>query len=174
MPRLRVTASLSLLALVVAVGGVQWLCDLTYTNADWPAAVHRPVTAHLMRHNNEHPRHAPVVARPRYEPSQAQAAITPAAPPGSEPTLVPVSTPDASLPTSQMEDHAVGNVVLHLTVDGQGHVTHAAVAQSSGDSMLDANALAIAQRWRFAVPADHPQGISGDLPLRFSGESTHM
>jgi len=68
-----------------------------------------------------------------------------------------------------MEDHAVGDVVLHLTVDGQGEVTHAAIAQSSGDSVLDSNALAIAQRWRFAVPADHPQGISGDLPMRFDG-----
>ncbi|GLQ93838.1 energy transducer TonB family protein [Dyella acidisoli] len=171
MPRLRITASLSLLALVIGVGGVQWLSDQTYTHVDWPVTVHRPMTAQLMRRNNEHAKHAPAVVRPRYEPSQAQAAITPAAPPSTEPTLVPVSTPAASLPTSQMEDHAVGNVVLHLTVDGQGQVTRAAVAQSSGDSVLDANALAIAQRWRFAVPADHPQGISGDLPLRFSGES---
>ena len=83
--------------------------------------------------------------------------------------MLSVSTPAASLPTSQMEDHAVGHVVLHLTVDGQGEVTHAAIAQSSGDSVLDANALAIAQRWRFAVPADHPQGVSGDLPMRFDG-----
>lgn len=168
MPRLRVTASLSLLALVISVGGVQWLCDQTYTHVDWPVAVHRPVTAQWMR-RTEHPRHVAQVVRPHYEPSQAEAVAAPVTPPSSESTLVPVSTPAASLPTSQMEDHAVGNVVLHLTVDGQGEVTHAAIAQSSGDSVLDSNAMAIAQRWRFAVPADHPQGISGDLPMRFDG-----
>jgi len=169
MPRLRVTASLSLLALVIGVGGVQWLCDQTYTHVDWPVAVHRPMTAQWVRHAAGHPRQAPPVVRPHYEPSHAEAVAAPVAPSSSEPTLVPVSTPAASLPTSQMEDHAVGDVVLHLTVDGQGEVTHASIAQSSGDSMLDSNALAIAQRWRFAVPADHPQGISGDLPMRFDG-----
>jgi protein TonB len=168
MPRLRVTASLSLLALVVGVGGVQWLSDQTYAHVDWPVAVHRPVTAQWVR-RAEHPKRVAQVVRPRYEPSQAEAVAASVAPSSSAPTLVPVSTPAASLPTSQMEDHAVGNVVLHLTVDGQGAVTHAAIAQSSGDSVLDANALAIAQRWRFAVPADHPQGISGDLPMRFDG-----
>jgi periplasmic protein TonB len=85
-----------------------------------------------------------------------------------------VSMPVSSLPTSRTEDHAIGNLVLHLTIDGQGQVTRAAIAQSSGDSVLDANALAIAQRWRFAVPADHPQGLSGDLPLRFAGDSAQV
>jgi protein TonB len=174
MPRLRVTAGLSLLALVIGVGGVQWLCDQTYTRVDWPVAVHRPLAAQWVRHAAVHPKRAPPVVRPHDEPSQAEAVAAPVAASSGEPTLVPVATPAASLPTSQMEDHAVGNVVLHLTVDGQGEVTHAAVAQSSGDSVLDANALAIAQRWRFAVPADHPQGISGDLPLRFAGQSVHM
>ncbi|HET7329427.1 energy transducer TonB [Dyella sp.] len=168
MPRLRVTASLSLLALVIGVGGVQWLSEQTYAHVDWPVAVHRPVTTQWVR-RAEHPRRVARVVRPRYEASQAEAVAAPVAPSSSAPTLVPVSTPAASLPTSQMEDHAVGNVVLHLTVDGQGEVTHAAIAQSSGDSVLDSNALAIAQRWRFAVPADHPQGISGDLPMRFDG-----
>jgi protein TonB len=168
MPRLRVTTSLSLLALVIGVGGVQWLSEQTYAHVDWPVAMHRPVTAQWVR-RTEHPKRVAQVVRPRYEPSQAEAVAAAVAPSSSERTLVPVSTPAASLPTSQMEDHAVGNVVLHLTVDGQGAVTHAAVAQSSGDSVLDANALAIAQRWRFAVPADHPQGISGDLPMRFDG-----
>jgi protein TonB len=73
-----------------------------------------------------------------------------------------------------MEHHAIGSVVLHLTVDGQGQVTAASVAQSSGDDILDTNAMDIARRWRFAVPADHPQGLSGDLPMRFTGESAQI
>jgi protein TonB len=32
----------------------------------------------------------------------------------------------------------------------------------------------IARRWRFAVPVDHPQGLSGDLPMRFTGESAQI
>jgi periplasmic protein TonB len=171
MPRLRTTASLSLLALAIGVGGTQWLSEQTYAPVDWPVAIHRPLMAHATRHALERPQHAALIARPRYAPAQAEAIATPTAAASVETTLTPVSTPMTALPTSQMEDHAMGNLVLHLTVDGQGQVTHAAVAQSSGDSVLDANAMAIAQRWRFAVPADHPQGISGDLPLRFTGES---
>ena len=171
MPRLRTTAILSLLALAAGVAATQWLSEQTYARVQWPVAVHRPMTAHVMHRFYERPKYAPAVVRQRYEATQAQAAATPAMPVESEPTLVPASMPASSLPTSQAEDHAVGNLVLHLTVDGQGLVTRAAIRQSSGDSVLDANALTLAQRWRFVVPADHPQGISGDLPLRFGGES---
>ena len=172
MPRLRTTATLSLLALVIGVGGTQWLSEQTYAHVDWPVAAHRTAVAHAMHHTYERPQRVTMMARPHYAPAQAEVAAAPTIPASEETTLTPVSTPVASLPTSQMEDHAVGNLVLHLTVDGQGQVTRAAVAQSSGDGVLDANAMAIAQRWRFAVPADHPQGLSGDLPLRFAGDST--
>jgi periplasmic protein TonB len=174
MPRLRTTATLSLLALVIGVAGTQWLSEQTYARVQWPMAVHRPMMAHAMRRSYERPKYMPAIARRHYEPVQAQAAATPAMSAESEPTLVPVSMPVSSLPTSRTEDHAIGNLVLHLTIDGQGQVTRAAIAQSSGDSVLDANALAIAQRWRFAVPADHPQGLSGDLPLRFAGDSAQV
>ena len=47
-------------------------------------------------------------------------------------------------------------------------VTDAALAGSSGDPVLDAHALTIVRGWRFAVPSDHPDGFSGELPMRFT------
>lgn len=169
MPRLRVTGTLSLFALVIGVAGTQWLSDMTAGRATPPETgpLHAPRVAH--RHLAS-PRPALILTRPRYIPAQDEVAATPVAPVSSNVTLVPIATPVSSVPTSRMEDHAVGNVVLHVTVDGQGQVTATSVAQSSGDSVLDANAMDIARHWRFAVPADHPQGLSGDLPMRFNGE----
>lgn len=171
MPRLRTTATLSLLALAIGVAGTQWLSEQTYARAQWPVAMHRATTAHMTHHIYERAGRTSMTARPRYVPARTEAAAA-ATIPAEETTLTPLSMPMASLPTSQMENHATGNLVLHLTVDGQGQVTRAAIAQSSGDEVLDANAMKIAQHWRFAVPADHPQGISGDLPLRFAGAPT--
>jgi len=76
--------------------------------------------------------------------------------------------PVSSIPFTRMRHHDAGNLVLHLVVDGQGQVTQASLVQSSGDAVLDANALTIARQWRFAVPPDHPRGFSGDLPLSFT------
>lgn len=170
MPRLRVTATLSLLALVIGAAGTQWLSDQTAGRATPPETgpLH---AAHAAHHRNVHPKPALIAARPRYIPAQDEVAATPVAPVSADVSLVPIATPASSLPTSRTENHDVGNVVLHVTVDGQGQVTGASVAQSSGDDILDANAMAIARHWRFAVPADHPQGMSGDLPMRFKGES---
>jgi len=166
MPRLRVTATLSLLALVIGAAGTQWLSDQTAGRATPPET--GPLHAvHATHRNVARPKPAWIVARPRYIPAQDEVAATPVTP---TVTLVPIATPTSSVPTSRMKDHAVGNVVLHVTIDGQGQVTATSVAQSSGDSVLDANAMEIARHWRFAVPEDHPQGLSGDLPMRFAGE----
>jgi protein TonB len=60
-------------------------------------------------------------------------------------------------------------VVLEVGTDGDGRVTDASVARSSGDPVLDAHALATVRHWRFAVPAGFPQGVHGELPMRFQG-----
>lgn len=168
MPRLRVTGTLSLLALVIGAAGTQWLSDMTAGRATPPETgpLH---AAHFAHRHVAFSRPARIVARPRYIPAQDEVAATPVAPASATVTLVPIATPASSVPTSRMQDHAIGNVVLHLTVDGQGQVTATSIAQSSGDDVLDANAMDIARHWRFAVPADHPQGLSGELPMRFAG-----
>jgi len=168
MPRLRTTAGLSLLALVVGVAGTAWLSDQTYRHVAWKAPPHRASVAHVVHRPFMRSRH--VTARSRYALMQAHAATTAAA----DDTLIPVSMPATSVPVSRMHGHATGYVVLHLRVDGEGQVVDAFVAQSSGDAVLDANAMAMTRRWRFAVPADHPQGVSGDLPMRFTGISAQL
>lgn len=170
MPKLRITATLSLLGLVLGVAATQWLSDRTAGRADPPPTGPRIANLHALHRNRAPIRPAATVAHARYAPAQVLATTTPTPAASITTTLVPIATPMSSLPTTRMDQHAVGNLVLHLTLDGQGQVTAATVAQSSGDSVLDTNAMDIARQWRFAVPADHPQGISGDLPMRFSGD----
>ncbi|WP_233840642.1 energy transducer TonB [Dyella sp. 2HG41-7] len=170
MPKLRVTATLSLLTLAIGTAGTAWLTELTEGRADAPAVGHRVAHALAVHRHHEHTIKRPVVVQ-RQHYASAIASATPAAPANADDTLVPISTPTTSLPGGSSEDHATGNVVLHLVVDGQGDVTQASIAQSSGDHVLDANAMEIARHWRFAVPMNHPQGVSGDLTLRFTGQS---
>ncbi|KRF00534.1 hypothetical protein ASG87_12620 [Frateuria sp. Soil773] len=174
MLRLRTTAGLSLLALIVGTAGTGWLSGQTAGWAGLPRMAAQP------RHA---PRHAPAVAqraarraavpvavrRPVPDSGVAQAVADEAAPP---PVLTPLSTPaDPQTPYADLRGHLDGRVVLRIAVDGAGRVRHAAVGSSSGDPVLDAHALATVGRWRFAVPADRPDGFSGDLPMRFdSGE----
>ena len=173
MLRLRTTTTLSVLALVAGVAGTQWLSDQTGGHAQPLAAhvhhalVHRAVAQHAV--HRQHPvsagRVTYVAARDASVSLPAAAAVV--ASRREAVAWVPVSMPMSSLPYTQMRNHDTGSLVLHLVVDGQGQVAQASLAQSSGDAVLDANALAIARHWRFAVPADHPQGFSGDLPLSF-------
>ena len=67
-----------------------------------------------------------------------------------------------------LRGHLDGRVIVHVSVDGGGHVSAASVAESSGDAVLDAHALRSVRGWRFAVPPEHPDGLSADLPMRFS------
>lgn len=162
-PRLRVTSLLSLLALLVGVLGTQWLSGRT---AGW-VGPHHPVIA-------EHT--APPATRYRADRERrtprrvaSMRAIGPGAAPSPPPPpeLVPVSMPSLSARYAGLAGHLAGDVVLHLQVDGAGRVLDARVARSSGDAVLDAHARAMVAQWRFAVPPDHPGGLSGDLPMHF-------
>jgi periplasmic protein TonB len=172
--RLRTTTTLSVLALVIGVAGTQWLSDLTGSSAEPVAvhAVHRALVHRAVAQRASHRVHAVsnvsvVAARARYVPVPVTSAMASEVARPAPLDWVPVSMPASSMPFAQMRDHGVGNLVLHLVVDGQGQVAQATLVQSSGDAVLDANALAMARHWRFAVPVDHPQGFSGDLPLSF-------
>lgn len=162
-PRLRVTSLLSLLALLVGVLGTQWLSGRT---AGWAGPRHPVVAEHTappaLRYRADRERRAPprvVVAR------ATGAAAAPLPPP--PPELVPVSMPPLSARYVGLAGHLAGDVVLQLRVDGQGRVVEAAVARSSGDAVLDAHAQSMVAQWRFAVPPDHPAGLSGELPMHF-------
>jgi protein TonB len=98
-----------------------------------------------------------------------QAALVPA------PALVPLATPaDTSQSWEQLRGHRDGRVLLHLDIDGQGQVSAASLIQSSGDPVLDEHALRSVRGWRFAVPADHPDGLSGELPMRYSSQGDRI
>jgi periplasmic protein TonB len=174
MLRLRTTTTLSVLACVISVVATQWLSDQTGSSAE-PVAVrrvHRAVMHQVVAPHAPHRAHfvsnaTVMAARARYAPMPVASAIASDVSHPAAVAWVPVSMPVSSVPFTQMRDHGVGHLVLHLVIDGQGQVAQATLAESSGDAVLDANALAMARHWRFAVPVDHPQGFSGDLPLSF-------
>ena len=161
MLRLRTTTTLSLLALLVGAAGTQWLCSFT---DDWRGPPPRPAAMVAKAHRPLHVRrHAH--AAPRVVGALPDTVATHAAAP--EPaSLLPLSTPPDPAPYVQLRGHLDGYVVLAVRTDGGGRVTSARIAQSSGDAVLDAHALATVQRWRFAVPAGH-EGVQGELPMRF-------
>lgn len=95
--------------------------------------------------------------------------------PISAPELVPVSMPaDADQRWTEVRGHLDGLVTLQLDVDATGQVRAANVMQSSGDPQLDAHALHSVRRWRFAVPAGYPDGLRGELPMRFSSRAVKL
>ena len=63
---------------------------------------------------------------------------------------------------------------MQLQVDATGRVGNASVIASSGDPILDQHALRSVRGWRFAVPPGHPDGVSGELPMRFSSQGRAM
>lgn len=165
MLRLRTTVGLSLLALGIGAAGTAWLSTLT---DDWrgpagaPSARHDRVRMMLRRHARP--------ARPVADAVPAEAASGLAPPPSpvsALPMLRPLEMPSLPTPLFEREAFASGRVVLQLSVDGEGRVAQAAVFQSSGNAGLDDRALRTVARWRFAVPADHPQGLTGQLVMRF-------
>jgi protein TonB len=174
MPRLRTTASLSLLALLVGIGGTTWLSGQTAGWAGPPAhaarwPVYRRAVAIAAPVARPRPRsHAPWLAvQPTARRVREDAAVAQAAPPAPV-ELVPVAMPSRPVPYQAMRRHLDGQVLLRLRVDGQGRVADAAVAVSSGDAVLDAHALDTVRGWRFAVPPGHPDGLGGELPMRFT------
>jgi protein TonB len=177
MLRLRTTVVLSLLALAVGVQGTRWLSQ---RSADEPLAMPakrsgfshhlaavRPARPHLSSAPSAHSRRPrPPIDDGSSIDSSAGAQAAAAAPP---PELVPLDMPpDRDVAYDSLRGHLDGRVLLHVSIDGSGLVTASSVAMSSGDVVLDAHALRSVRRWRFAVPPDHPNGLSGDLPMRFS------
>lgn len=178
--RLRTTTTLSLLALAVGIAGTGWLSTLT---TDWPGPPPRYAaarTASAPRAALPSPRrsHAPArVARTARVPADlsavdagvAQASVPPT------PELVPLVMPaDTSQPWYELRGHLDGRVLLRVDIDGAGQVRSASVSQSSGDPVLDEHALRSVRGWRFAVPPDRPDGLSGELPMRFSSQGDRL
>ncbi|KLD63547.1 energy transducer TonB [Dyella japonica] len=165
--RLRTTASLSLLALAIGVAGTAWLSTFT---GDWqgPAASSSAGSDKVRRILRRHAR------EPAARESVAKAALVhprtvtaPARIAEELPTLTPIDMPPLATPWLQRLAFASGRVVLQLSIDGEGRVGHAAVTESSGNAGLDDRALRTATGWRFAVPGDHPNGLTGQLVMRF-------
>ena len=169
MVKLRTTASLSLLVLAVGVVGTAWLSSLT-DHWQGPAAAQ---PSHVARAHAPAPRHV----RPMHEARRAVAAAKPhkvaAKPvrPTPLPTLTPVDMPSASAAWFGAPEAVSGRVLLHLSVDGSGRVKRASVAESSGHAGLDDRAVRTALGWRFAVPANHPDGLDGVLVMRFGDDA---
>lgn len=177
MLRLRTTTSLSVLALAVGIAGTGWLSTLT---ADWRG----PPARYAATRAAPSPRALPSPRRSHRAVQVVQAHRMPmvvndggaqAAVPAPPPELVPLATPsDTSQPWYRLRGHLDGRVLLHVDIDGGGQVRSAGVSQSSGDPVLDEHALRSVRGWRFAVPADHPDGISGELPMRFSSRGDEL
>lgn len=170
MPRLRITTGLSLLGLAIGVAGTAWLST---RSEGWAgpgpllatATPHRSIRAHALP--LQHDWHGPVSVVQHRRARSVSTAI--AKPP--DPELVPLNTTaDNSQPWYTLRGHLDGRVVVHLSIDGRGRVRAAHLQTSSGDPVLDAQALLNVQSWTFAVPPDHPDGFSGDLPMRFSSK----
>ena len=165
--RLRTTTTLSLLAMAIGIGGTAWLSQQTAGWAGLPAHAARWPTYHHAIAQRRHHSHAPWLVVHRTRPEATTAMDVQAATPAPV-ELVPVSMPTRPVPYAAMRHHLQGQVLLHVQVDGQGRVTGASVADSSGDAVLDAHALATVRDWRFAVPTGHPDGASGELPMHFT------
>nr|WP_199041739.1 energy transducer TonB [Dyella sp. ASV24] len=163
--RLRTTVSLSLLALAIGVAGTAWLSTLTSNWAGPPGTpVSRTDKVRMMLRRHSRP---PVPSAHVATATPAHTASAPERPAETLPMLTPIDMPPLAASWLQRTAFASGRVVLQLTVDGEGRVDHSAVAESSGNAGLDERALRTVARWRFAVPGDHPEGLSGRLVMRF-------
>lgn len=163
-PRLRVTSLLSLLALLIGVLGTQWLSGRT---ADWDGPDHAVAAVHTApalppSRQPRRIRRAPARVIDA-DPGELRAAVA-AAPTVLVPLSMPHLTDD---PYDAVRGHLQGSVVLSVSIDGMGKVRSLMVRRSSGDVVLDRYAQRLVTGWRFAVPADHPAGLTGDLPMRF-------
>ncbi len=181
MLRLRTTTGLSVLVLALGVAGTGWLSTLTtrgyaasplFAGAGQVALAARPGAAHRRAVRAAGAVHR-VESATRSRAYHALAAVVVSAgqvvTAQAAPELIPLTTPaDDSLSWEQLRGHLDGQVLLQVSVDGGGRVSAASVAQSSGDELLDTHALRSVWRWRFAVPADNPSGLSGEVPVRYS------
>lgn len=180
MLRLRTTTGLSALALAIGVAGTGWLSTLTVV---WPGPAQRlaatrqgssmpPRALPSLRHRQ---RPLGVVQMRRADADRSASDMGEAQAAAPAPELVPLAMPgDTSQSWDELRGHLDGHVVLHVGVDGNGRVLAASLVESSGDPVLDEHALRSVRGWRFAVPGDHPDGISGDLPMRFSAQGERI
>ncbi|WP_108470274.1 energy transducer TonB family protein [Rhodanobacter thiooxydans] len=179
--RLRTTTTLSLIALAVGVAGTGWLSTQTGIWLGPPARYTARVDTSTAMRAHPAPRrpHGParVVPTRRALPpmvagDEVQAAV---ATPAPAPELLPLATPaDTSQPWDELRGHLDGRVLLHVDIDAGGRVSAASLAESSGDPVLDQHALRSVRGWRFAVPPDHPDGLSGELPMRFTSRGDRV
>jgi protein TonB len=170
MLRLRTTTGLSVLALAIGIAGTSWLSTLT---ASWPNAPRGIAASHGESASapRRHRRHVVVpVVRQRAAPEATGADIAQAAAAPAPTILQPLATPAADERWDEVRGHLDGRLTVQLRIDGDGRVQHARVLASSGDPILDAHALRSVQGWRFAVPPGYPDGLSGELPMRFSSQ----
>ncbi len=176
MLRLRTSTGLSLLALAIGIAGTGWLSTLTSRWSALPQTAsaasteHRvPVRVRPRRPNQQHGSVSVVMPSRQAAVSSPISDLFGGASVKSSPELIPLMTPsDHSQPWYKLQGHLDGRVVLHLTIDGTGRVITAEMRESSGDPILDSHALRSVRLWRFAVPPDRPDGLSGDLPMRFA------
>jgi len=174
MPRLRTTTGLSALALLVGIAGTGWLSGLT---SQWRQPSDRMA---MVRRTHAAPRSAARTPRERgpvrVVPSRrfrrhhvGEDGTMQAAAPMPPATLQPLATPDdTSQGWAELRGHLDGRVLVQVQVDAAGRVGHASLLASSGDPILDEHALRSVRGWRFAVPPGHPDGLRGELPMRFS------
>jgi periplasmic protein TonB len=182
MLRLRTTTGLSALALAIGIAGTGWLSTLT---VGWRGPVPRiaatehgsamPSRALPSPRHRQRPVRVVQVRRANAVGASSDMGEAQAAAPPPTPDLVPLAMPgDTSQSWDELRGHLDGRVVLHVGVDGIGRVLTANLVESSGDPVLDEHALRSVRGWRFAVPGDHPDGISGDLPMRFSAQGERI
>lgn len=175
MLRLRTTTGLSVLALAIGIAGTGWLSTLT---GSWPDAPRGIAVSHgdsASARPLRHRRHAVVpTVRRRTVPEAIGADVAQAAAVPAPIRLQPLATPAAAERWDEVRGHLDGRLTVQLRVDGDGRVQHARVVASSGDPILDAHALRSVQGWRFAVPPGHPDGLSGELPMRFSSQDSRV
>jgi protein TonB len=187
MPRLRTTTFLSAFALVAGVVATHWLSGLTYRGTPARMASRHDISprhdASSMRRRASSSPHAyraitlatPHVAERRRSSDAQDSAGVRAATVAPATELVPLSMPaDTSQAWSELRGHLDGKVILQVAIDGVGRVRHADIATSSGDPVLDEHALRSVGGWRFAVPPGHPDGVSGELSMRFSSAARHL
>jgi protein TonB len=181
MLRLRTTTGLSVLALAIGIAGTGWLSTLTVgwrgpaprlAGGGQVSSATRALPSPRRRHGAVSVVRASRAATDRSIDDMGTAQAAALAPVAA---LMPLSMPgDTSQSWDELRGHLDGRVVLHVDTDGLGRVHAASMVESSGDPILDEHALRSVRGWRFAVPGDHPDGVSGDLPMRFSAQGERV
>lgn len=90
------------------------------------------------------------------------------APKGETRTARILSQPRPAYPSDARDDGVEGTVALTVSIDAQGHVTSAKVAQSSGDRRLDRAAVEAVGKWTYAPSLK--DGLPTDSSIRIRVE----